>query len=75
MEYVYSYNTKFDVFTYDSEGAFVNTDGSTLKSSSQTSATNMMADMSNDNGMTMMTGSTGKTNNFTNCFREVILPQ
>lgn len=62
---VYSYNTKFDVFTYDSEGAFVNTDGSTLKSSSQTSATNMMADMSNDNGMTMMTGSTGKTNNFT----------
>ena len=61
----YSYNTKFDVFTYDSEGAFVNTDGSTLKSSSQTSATNMMADMSNDNGMTMMTGSTGKTNNFT----------
>lgn len=62
---VYSYNTKFDVFTYDSEGTFVNTDGSTLKSSSQTSATNMMADMSNDNGMTMMTGSTGKTNNFT----------
>lgn len=62
---VYSYNTKFHVFTYDSEGAFVNTDGSTLKSSSQTSATNMMADMSNDNGMTMMTGSTGKTNNFT----------
>ena len=62
---VYSYNTKFDVFTYDSEGAFVNTDGSTLKSSSQTSATNMMADMSNDKGMTMMTGSTGKTNNFT----------
>ena len=62
---VYSYNTKFDVFTYDSEGAFVNTDGSTLKSSSQTSTTNMMADMSNDNGMTMMTGSTGKTNNFT----------
>lgn len=62
---VYSYNTKFDVFTYDSEGAFVNTDGSTLKSSSQTSATNMMADMSSDNGMTMMTGSTGKTNNFT----------
>lgn len=62
---VYSYNTKFDVFTYDSEGAFVNTDGSTLKSSSQTSATNMMADMSTDNGMTMMTGSTGKTNNFT----------
>lgn len=62
---VYSYNTKFDVFTYDSEGTFVNTDGSTLKNSSQTSATNMMADMSNDNGMTMMTGSTGKTNNFT----------
>lgn len=62
---VYSYNTKFDVFTYDSEGTFVNIDGSTLKSSSQTSATNMMADMSNDNGMTMMTGSTGKTNNFT----------
>ena len=62
---VYSYNTKFDVFTYDSEGTFVNTDGSTLKSSSQTSATNMMAGMSTDNDMTMMTGSTGKTNNFT----------
>ena len=62
---VYSYNTKFDVFTYDSEGTFVNTDGSTLKSSSQTSATNMMSGMSTDNGMTMMTGSTGKTNNFT----------
>ena len=62
---VYSYNTKFDVFTYDSEGTFVNTDGSTLKSNSQTSATNMMSDMSNNSSMTMMTGSTGKNNNFT----------
>ena len=28
---IYSYETKFGVYTYDSEGTFVNTDGSTLK--------------------------------------------
>ena len=63
---VYSYNTKFDVFTYDSEGTFVNTDGSTLRSNNSASATNMMADMSSSyGGMSMSMGTTTKSNNFT----------
>ncbi len=39
---VYSYNTKFDVYTYDADGTFVNTDGSTLKSNNASSVTNGM---------------------------------
>lgn len=64
---VYSYNTKFDVFTYDSEGTFVNTDGSTLRSNNSASATNMMADMSPSSysGMSMSMGTATKNNNFT----------
>ena len=34
---VYSYDTKFCVYTYDPEGVLVNTDGSTLESSTSTS--------------------------------------
>ena len=30
---VYSYNTKFDLYTYDSDGTLINTDGSTLTDS------------------------------------------
>ncbi len=33
---VYSYDTKFGLYTYDNEGTFVNADGSTLDASSQT---------------------------------------
>lgn len=41
---VYTYDTKFGVYTYDDNGTFVNTDGSTLKDTKQSS----------DNGMEMM---------------------
>lgn len=41
---VYTYDTKFGVYTYDDNGTFVNTDGSTLKDTQQSS----------DNGMEMM---------------------
>lgn len=52
---VYSYNTKFDVYAYDPDGAFVNTDGSTL-TDSKSSSGNM--------GMMSMMGmsSTGNSN-------------
>lgn len=47
----YSYDTKFDVYTYDSENVLVNTDGSTLSSSSSMS-----------NPMDSMTGSSDSNN-------------
>lgn len=40
---IYSYNTKFGIYTYDPEGELVNTDGSTLTSQQSPSA--MMGDM------------------------------
>lgn len=39
---VYSYDAKFGVYTHDPEGVFVNTDGSTLSSSTSSNATGMM---------------------------------
>ncbi len=48
---VYSYATKFGVYTKDPDGVFVNTDGSTLENSASQSAM-MMAEMS---GMSEMT--------------------
>lgn len=52
---VYSYNTKFSVYTYDPEGTFVNTDGSTLTGSKNTSSSMSM--------MSMMGGGTESANN------------
>lgn len=46
---VYSYDTKFGVYTYDDNGDFVNTDGSTLEDTKQQSAGGM--------GMMSMMGS------------------
>jgi len=46
---VYSYDTKFDVYTYDSKKNLINTNGDSAQS----------------NMSTMLTGSTGKANNFT----------
>lgn len=43
---VYSYNTKFSVFTYDPDGTFVNTDGSTLTGTGSASTMGMMSMMS-----------------------------
>ena len=45
---VYSYDTKFDVYTYDSEDTLVNTDGSTLEGSQSSASVSspMMAAMS-----------------------------
>ena len=40
---VYSYDTKFGVYTFDPEGKFVNTDGSTLEDSKNSMAKNMGA--------------------------------
>ena len=42
---VYSYDTRFGVYTYDSEGTFVNTDGSTLDEDEEESAFSMMESM------------------------------
>ncbi len=58
---VYSYNTKFSVYSYDPEGTFVNTDGSTLTDSKGSSSGMDM--------MGMMGGSTSSNSNF-----EEILP-
>lgn len=53
---VYSYDTKFSVFTYDPEGVFVNTDGSTLTGSDSSSSGMRM--------MSMMGGSSSSNSNF-----------
>lgn len=49
---VYSYNTKFSVFTYDSDGIFVNTDGSTLTDSDSTASGMGMMSMMGGNSDT-----------------------
>ena len=51
---VYSYNTRFSVYTYDQEGTFVNTDGSTLTGAKDTSSSMSM--------MSMMGGGTESAN-------------
>ena len=51
---VYSYDTKFNVYTYDSEDTLVNTDGSTLEGSEYTTP----------QGPPMMAGSYASSNNF-----------
>lgn len=56
---VYSYATKFNVYTHDSNGELVNTDGSTL-SDSKTGAASMLS--GNTNGRNAMMGIS--TNNF-----------
>ena len=55
----YSYDTKFDVYTYDSEGTLVNTDGSTLEESDDAQTASSGGMMS---GMSSMMGSS--SNNF-----------
>lgn len=63
---VYSYNTKFSVYSYDPEGTFVNTDGSALNSSNSSMGMDMMGMMggnstssSNDNFEELLPGQNG----------------
>lgn len=65
---IYSYDTKFGVYTKDDNGTFVNTDGSTLpesKSPSPLTMNNMRKMMSgettNDNFQQLLPGSNGKS--------------
>ena len=55
---VYSYEPKFSVFSYDSEGTLVNSDGSTLSESGSASET------SRTSAMSVITGTSSSTNNF-----------
>lgn len=61
---VYSYDIKFSVYTYDSEGTLVNTDGSTLLETSYSSGTQgqMLSNMVTM--QSMMTSATNTTKNF-----------
>ena len=64
---VYSYATKFSVFTYDPENTLVNTDGSTINgnmgmgmSSGMSSSMSMMAGMSNNGFSQIVPGQNGE---------------
>lgn len=59
---VYSYDVKFDVFTYDSEDEFINTDGSSFEDSS--SGVMSPAMMANSNGMPSVMGGASSNSNF-----------
>lgn len=61
---VYSYDTKFGVYTKDSEGTFVNTDGSTL--TDENTSTNTTIGMSAMSSMPIsrMSGLSSSSNNF-----------
>ena len=61
---IYSYDTKFGVYTKDSEGTFVNTDGSTLtdKNSSSTTMTGISAMSSMP--ISKISGFSASSNNF-----------
>ena len=59
---IYSYNTKFNVYTKDPDGTIVNTDGSTLTDKDSSMSTMMrMSPMSNMSGFP---GMTSNSNNF-----------
>ncbi len=58
---VYSYNTNFNVYTFDSEGTFVNTDGSTLNNSKYSS-----------DAMSAMDSIMGEGSSKTNCLEELL---
>lgn len=59
---VYSYNVKFDVFTYDSEDEFINTDGSSFEDSSSNVMSPAM--MGNSNGIPSVMGGSSSNSNF-----------
>ena len=67
---VYSYATKFDVFTYDSEDTLVKTDGSTLEdtknslSSGNSSYMGSMSSSSGNGGMSMMMSTSNVSENY-----------
>lgn len=47
---LYTYDTKFGVYTTDPEGEFVNTDGSTLQEAKQSAASSMLSGIGNSMG-------------------------
>ncbi|MDV4149391.1 ABC transporter ATP-binding protein/permease [Clostridium sp. AL.422] len=59
---VYSYDVKFDVFTYDSEDELINTDGSSFENSSSTSMQSPMGGSSS--GMPPFMGGSSSNSNF-----------
>lgn len=59
---IYSYNTKFGVYTKDPDGTFVNTDGSTL--TDKNSSISTMMGMSNISKMPGLPRMTSSSNNF-----------
>lgn len=67
---IYSYDTKFDVYTKDPDGSLVNTDGSTLTNNNNNS-TNAMLGMSNMPAMSNMSGLPGMTSSSNN-FSELL---
>ena len=67
---IYSYDTKFDVYTKDPDGTLVNTDGSTLTNNNNNS-TNAMLGMSNMSTMSNMSGLPGMTSSSNN-FSELL---
>ena len=66
---LYSYNTKFGVYTYDPDGTFINTDGSTLNQEQTTGSTmlsmdnmpTMMQNNNNPNFEELLPGQDGKS--------------
>ena len=66
---IYSYNTKFGVYTKDPDGTFVNTDGSTL--TDKNSSISTMMGMSNMSPMSNMSGLPGMTSSSSN-FSELL---
>ena len=66
---IYSYDTKFGVYTKDPDGTFVNTDGSTL--TDKNSSISTMMGMSNMSPMSNMSGLPGMTSSSSN-FSELL---
>ena len=66
---IYSYDTKFGVYTKDPDGTFVNTDGSTL--TDKNSSISTMMGMSNMSPMSKMSGLPGMTSSSSN-FSELL---
>ncbi|MCI7182207.1 MAG: ABC transporter ATP-binding protein/permease [Schaedlerella sp.] len=66
---LYTYDTKFGVYTTDPEGEFVNTDGSTLQEAKQSAASSMLSGIGssmggNSDGSAMSSMVSGASDNF-----------
>ncbi len=65
---VYSYNAGFDIYTYDTDGVLLNTDGTTFVNDNAAAKLMMNNDLFSVDDMMDLVNNSGSMANFVNCF-------